>query len=381
VSERGYQRAGLLLWLVAWVVVSILVADNTAAHSVTPVFHLAVQRWWAHAPLYADVRGFHYLPQFALLFTPFHLIPSPLGDIVWRLASVSICVYGIWAIVARLRPAYPGRFFFYSCLLALPPCLGAVRNGQTNLAFGGLSLLVASLLAGSQWWQAAVCLAVLVTIKPLGLVLLALAAAVYPPLRTRVVVALAALAVLPFLFGPAAYAAAQYRNAFHHLVGLSGTAEHRFADLAGLLGRIGVEPSAGLSLGIRALAGVATLLLAVVAASTGSGARRALTLVLLAATYLMLFNPMTEKNSYAIIAPPLAVGALCCLSAPRFARFGWTFGFVLVSIGVFPELFSRIDRNFGLWWDPLMMLVVFGLLAWRVLRREPVFPKDALERV
>jgi hypothetical protein len=357
-------------------VVSALVAANPSAHSVTPVFHLAVQRWWARGDLYADVRGFHYLPQFPLLFAPFHALPSPSGDILWRLASVAVCLYGIRAVVARLGPAAPGRFFFSASLLALAPCLGAVRNGQTNLAFGGLSLVVAALLADARWWPAAACLALLITVKPLGLILLLMAAVVYPRLRGPVAVAVALLAAAPFLFGPPSYVVAQYRDALRHLAGWSGTTEHRFADIAGLLRSFGVELPLPVSQAARVLAGGVTLLLAVLASSRGDAPRRALALVLLASLYLMLFNPMTEKNSYAIVAPPLAITAASWLSSRRTASLGWGLAFVLVSIGVFPELFSRIDRNLGLWWDPLMMLLVSALLASRILRRQPLFPDE-----
>lgn len=375
-SDRGYRRAGVLLWLTAWAVVSVLVAVSPSAHSVTPVFHLAVQRWWARGPLYADVRGFHYLPQFPLLFAPFHALPSPAGDILWRLASVAICLYGIQAVVARLRPAAPGRLFFSAALLALAPCLGAVRNGQTNLAFGGLSLVVAALLADTRWWAAAACLALLITVKPLGLILLLMATVLYPRLRLPAAAVLVLLAVTPFFFGPPDYVAAQYRDALRHMVGWSSTMEHRFADIAGLLRSIGIDLPLQVSRTARILAGALTLLLAALAASRGDGPRRAFSLVLLASLYLMLFNPMTEKNSYAIVAPPLAIAAASWLSSRRTAWLGWTLVFVLVSIGVFPELFSRVDPNLGLWWDPLMMVLVYGLVASRILRRQPLFPDD-----
>ena len=374
--DRGYLRAGVLLWLTAWAVVSALVAANPSAHSVTPVFHLAVERWWARGPLYADVRGFHYLPQFPLLFAPFYALPSPFGDILWRLASVAVVLWGIQAMVARLRPAAPGRFFFSASLLALSPCLGAVRNGQTNLAFGGLSLVAVVLSSDARWWPAAACLALLITVKPLGLILLLLAAVVYPRLRGPVAVAIALLAAAPFLFGPPAYVVAQYSECFRHLAGWSSTTEHRFADIAGLLRPIGVELALGASRAVRILGGAATLGLAVLAGARGDAPRRALALALLASLYLMLFNPMSEKNSYAIVAPPLAITAASWLSSQRLARLGWGLAFVLVSIGIFPELFSRIDRNLGLWWDPLMILLVYVLLASMILRRRLLFPDD-----
>ncbi|MEP6993197.1 MAG: hypothetical protein ABI968_01655, partial [Acidobacteriota bacterium] len=102
--DRRYDRAALLLWLTALAVVSVMIAAHPAERSVTPVFHLAVVRWWMREPLYADFRGFHYLPQFALLFTPFHALPSPAGDIIWRLVSIGVCVAGIRAMIARLAP-------------------------------------------------------------------------------------------------------------------------------------------------------------------------------------------------------------------------------------------------------------------------------------
>ena len=224
-------------------------------------------------------------------------------------------------------------------------------------------------------WPAAACLALLITVKPLGLVLLIFSAVVYPRLRGPVAVAAVALAAVPFLFGPPDYVVAQYRDAYRHLVTLSGTTEHRFADLSGLLRSVDVEISVRVSQAARILAGAVTLLLAVLASSNSNGPRRALSLVVLFGVYLMLFNPMTEKNSYAIVAPPLAITAMSWLCSRPTARLGWGLVFALVSIGIFPEVFSRIDRNFGLWWDPLMMVFVYGALAWRILRRQPLFPE------
>jgi hypothetical protein len=135
---RRFRFFGFLLWILPLVAVCVMVALDPVKRSVTPVFHLAAERWGAGGELYADVRGYHYLPQFALLFAPFHALPVPVGDILWRAISVALVLWGIAALVRLVLPDDTGRGFFYACLLALPPCLGAVRNGQTNLAFGGL---------------------------------------------------------------------------------------------------------------------------------------------------------------------------------------------------------------------------------------------------
>lgn len=371
--RRRDVAVGLALWLLPLAVVGVMVARDPERRSVTPVFHLASERWWARSDLYADPRGYHYLPQFALLFAPFHALPKPLGDLLWRGASVGLVLWGLAAFLRKTEAGEPGRRFLVACALALAPCLGAVRNGQTNLAFAGLCMLLAASFAAERPGAAALCLIALVALKPLGLVLVLLAPWVYRKVLAPLAGGLAAFAALPYAAAPAAYASAQYRNAWAHLSGWSVTTESRFADLTALLRSTGWALSAGASLALRAAAGVATLLLWWRAAKCSREPWRALTLVLLGTIYLMLFNPMTEKNSYAIVAPAFAVAAAVFLEQPETRRAGNALAFVLVSVGVLPELLWRVTRSFGLWWDPLTVLAVAIVLAAAILRRGDAF--------
>jgi alpha-1,2-mannosyltransferase len=372
-TRRRDFAIGLALWLLPLAVVGVMVARDPSRRSVTPVFHLASERWWARSDLYADPRGYHYLPQFALLFSPFHALPKPLGDLAWRGSSVALVLWGLAAFLRRTGPGEPGRRFLVAGALALAPCLGAVRNGQANLAFAGLCMLLAASLAGGRWNAAALCLVGLVALKPLGLVLVLLAPWVYRRTLAPLAAGLAAFAALPFAAAPAVYAAAQYRNAWAHLSGWSVTTESRFADLTALLRSAGWTLSSPVALALRAAAGLATLLLWWRAASRSREPWRALTLVLLGTSYLMLFNPMTEKNSYAIVAPAFAVAAAVFLERPETRRAGNALAFVLVSVGVLPELLWRVTRNFGLWWDPLTVLAVAIALTAAILRRGDAF--------
>ena len=375
-SRRQYAL-GLGLWLLALAVVAVMVARDPARRSVTPVFHLASGRWWARSDLYQDPRGYHYLPQFAVLFAPFHALPVPAGDLLWRALSVACVLGGFAAFLRRARPERPGAFFLAASLLALAPSLGAVRNGQTNLAFGGLCLLAAASLAAERWEASAAWLALLVAVKPLGLVLVLLAPCFYRGLRKPLAAALALLAAVPFLAAPPGYAADQYRSAWAHLAGWSGTTENRFADLTALLRAAGASLAPAAALALRAAAAAGTLVLWLRAAPRTREPWRALTLVLLATTYLMLFNPMTEKNSYAIVAPAYAVAAAALLARSATRRAGWLFAFVLVSEGVLPELLWRVTRDFGLWWDPLTALAVAAGLTAAIVRRGDPFAEVA----
>jgi hypothetical protein len=372
-TRRRDLAIGLALWLLPLVVVGVMVARDPSRRSVTPVFHLASERWWARSDLYSDPRGYHYLPQFALLFAPFHALPKPLGDLLWRCLSVGLVLWGLAAFLRRTALSEPGRRFLVACALALAPCLGAVRNGQTNLAFAGLCMLLAASLAAERPFTAALCLVALVALKPLGHVFVLLAPWVYRKVLAPLAVGLAAFAALPYAAAPAAYASAQYRNAWGHLSGWSVTTESRFADLTALLRTAGWTLSAPASLAVRAAAGLVTLLLWWRAASRTREPWRALTLVLLGTIYLMLFNPMTEKNSYAIVAPAFAVAAAVFLELPETRRAGNVLAFVLVSVGVLPELLWRVTRDFGLWWDPLTVLAVAIALSAAILRRGDAF--------
>jgi hypothetical protein len=251
-----------------------------------------------------------------------------------------------------------------------------VRNGQTNLAFGGLCLLAGCFLAQSRWKSAAACLVALVAVKPLGLVPILLAPWVYRPVLRPLLIGLAILAAAPFLFAGPPYAAAQYRAAWAHVASWSGTTEHRFADLTAMLRTADLPLGAPAALLLRALAALATFGLWLVAGARWREPWRALALVLLSTIYLMLFNPMTEKNSYAIVAPVFAVTAVVCLAEERNRRFGWLLAFADVSIGIFPELFGHVDKGFGLWWDPLVVTAAGAILAYAIAtRRPPVIPR------
>ena len=371
---RRFVVAGTALWVLALLVVSVMVARDPARRSVTPVFHLAAERWAARHDLYSDPRGYHYLPQFALLFAPFHALPVPVGDVLWRAVSVLSVLAGLAALARLFRPSEAGRAYCVAAVLALAPCLGAVRNGQTNLAFGGVCLLLAAALAAGRWSGAALCIVLLVALKPLGIVLALLAPWPYPRLRAPLLAGLAVLAALPFVAAPAAYAADQYRSAAAHLAGWSGTTENRFADLTALLRATGLSLSPRGACALRAAAGAATLGLWLRAAGRSREPGRATTLVLLATAYLMLFNPMTEKNSYAIAAPVLALTAAVLLAEAPTRSGGFFLAAVLVSVGVLPELLWRVTRDFGLWWDPLSLAAVAVFLAAAIARRGAVFP-------
>lgn len=367
-AARPALLMAVALWVIPMVVVSIMVALRPTHRTVTiDSYHYAASHWWVGQSLYAGPGGMNYLPHFAILFGPFHALPFALGEVLWRLLAAVTLAGGLWQVVRALFHTAPERPFLWATLLSMPLCMSALRNGNANAQFGGVTLLAIAAILGHRWWLAAALIALLTAIKPLGIVVLMLAPIFYAPLRWRLPVALLGLALFPFLFGRPEYVWSQYRDAWTNLQACAVVTEHRFADINGLLRTFGTPLSPGVSKLARVLAGGLT------AGLWWLGARRlreplpALWLYALATAYLMLFNPMNEANSFAILAPALGAWAVWFLFDPesRAARWrGWVLVGMALSMGLLPNIVRPLFGNyFALFWHPFVTIVFVILLA------------------
>jgi alpha-1,2-mannosyltransferase len=340
--------------------------------SVTPSYHLATANWWQHQNLYVGPAGMNYLPHFVVLYTPFHFLPRPLGEVLWRFLSALTLGGGLWQLVRALFAAEPDRPFFWASLLAMPLCMNSLRNGNANAIFGGVVLLAIVALVCQRWWLAVGLIALATALKPLGVVLLLLAPLVYAPVRWRVPAAIIALAIFPFLFGPPSYVAGQYREAWNNLQACAVVSEHRFADINGILRTFDVQLGPQFSKLLRVAAG------ALFAALFYWGAKRIreplsyLWLYALATGYLMLFNPMTEENSYGILAPALGIWSaffLFSVKAPPGRTLAFVIAAMALSMGLLPNLVRPLFGNhFALFWHPVMAILFLSILAWFIAR-------------
>jgi Glycosyltransferase family 87 len=373
-SQRDglFLIAGVSIWIVTGAVICILVFLNPSHHTVTHVYHVATTNWIDHKNLFDNSTGMHYFPHFILLFAPFHFLPYPLGDMLWRAISVFLLAWGIFKFTGLLRK--PGRplFFFYATLLSITPSIGAIRNGQANVIFAAMTILSIVYLSSGRWGLAVVFLLVGFMIKPLGIVLMALAVLLYPEILWRLVSGLLVSIPLPFLFAERNYVSSQLIESLARLRSNAFTTEHRFADINGLLRTIGVGLSGNESLILRLLAALITALACVLFAGKRKEPDRSLLLYGIAATYLMLFNPMTEQNSYVIAAPIVSFYAVYYLKIKGNSLLGAGLAAMSISIGVLPEILRKVDGNFGLWWDPLMMILLILFLGYEgMLKRSP----------
>jgi len=369
-TERRLLTVALLLWAVPMLVIAIMVFLQPLKRTVTPLYHEATTNWWASAALYQGPSGMNYLPQFAILFTPFHALPSPWDDILWRLFAATLLASGLWRVLRlRFGPDWE-KWFLWATLLALPLSLGALRNGQANALLGGLVLHAAACLASRQWNRAAGLIVLTLAVKPLGAVLVLLAPVVYAPLRWRLAVGLAGLLALPFLCARPDYALSQYQALGGNLRDCAAVNEHRFADLNGIVRTFGAELPPKVATGVRAVAGLAVLGLWWFGAKRLKEPLQAMWLLALTTAYLMLCNPMNEANSYVILAPALGFWAVHWLSEPLTAGRGWVLVGMTLSMGLLPNLVRPLFGNhFALFWHPKMTLL-FGVLLALFVRQQ-----------
>ena len=367
-ANRVGHRRGLLIWaaifwMVPLLVISVMVVLAPLKRTVTPLYHEAAQNWWAGQNLYQGPSGMNYLPHFAILFSPFHALPAPWGDVLWRVFAAGLLGSGLWRVTRSQFDSDWQVPFLWASVISLPLCMGALRNGQANALFAGLTLHAAACLPRQQWWGAATLLALALAVKPLGIVLMGLAAVVYPPLRWRVLVSLLALGLVPFLFARPAYVLAQHRGLIGNLQACAVVTEHRFADINGIVRTFGGELPPNVSKGVRLSAGALVLGLCWLGAKRIGEPLRASWLHALAVSYLMLFNPMNEANSYVILAPALGIWAVYFLYQTPARWLGKTIVFFALSMGLLPNLVRPVFKNyFALVWHPVMTLLFLGLL-------------------
>jgi hypothetical protein len=228
----------------------------------------------------------------------------------------------------------------------------------------GLFLLATSGVMRKEWWLATGCMVLAVAIKQFSIVMVLLALVVYAPLRWRLLVGFLALALLPFLCGPTDYVLGQYRAALTHLQACATVTDNRFADLGGIVRKFGAELPAEVSKWIRVLAGGMTMLAWWLGARNLAEPLRAPWLYALLTGYLMVFNPMTEANSYVILAPALGLWAAWAWEQTGTRNLGWLLAAMCLSMGLLPNLLRPIFGSyFALFWHPLMTLLFLGLLT------------------
>lgn len=282
--------------------------------------------------------GFLYPPSFIPLYAPLSFLPAPWGDIVFRLTGclAMACMLGV-LMRTQGRTWQPFDYALLS-LLTVPVSLGAVQTGQANTLLASVLLVACWGIQMKKPVVVGVCLAIGLAMKPFMMAPAGLAALILPSCVVPMILAMALLVGLPLLTAPAPYVIEQYLSFVHHITGpCLHVMKDRFADINGLMRGIGWSLDGAWSTGIRTAIGIVLAGWIFRSRRRWSGADLSLLWLGASSAYLMLFNPMTEANSYCMLAIPLGLFAWRWIGGGR-PLMGWAFAAALLLMGFGSEI-------------------------------------------
>ena len=368
VEPRG-RKAAWALWALVLLGFTVVSIARPGMRSVTPVYRDASFAWLSGQDMYPQRDGaMNYLPQFAILFSPFASMPQRVGDFLWRLMQLGVYVSSIHRLAMEAQSG-PKDLFFPVTILALPAALGSAMNGQSNMLLAGaMTHASVEVIRGCRWAVAAWLILGLVA-KPIAIVMILLLAMSNRAMIPWFLGGMALAAASPLLFDSWPSVAGQYTSWYRQLLVIGPSHEHRFDDISGLLRTLNMHLTIKVLYQLRLLAAGLTVALWLVWARRLRQPDYAFALLGLSAAYLMLFNPRTESNSYVVLSPAIAVMAARLLLVEG-RRVGWLLAGLAVALG---------NASYGdpiwpltkLWLKPTVAAMFAAFLIYEIARRRP----------
>jgi alpha-1,2-mannosyltransferase len=313
VNQPAAAGLAWALWGTTMLVISVLVYIHPFNTNLCTTYAPSSFKWWDHRDLYYApgpyaIDGFLYFPQFAILYTPFAVAGNPVGDIAWRLLGAALYCGGLWRLSKLLSPQRALLIFAFGTFAAVAPSISSIRCAQSNVYLAGFLLNTTVELSHRRWWGATAWLILSLAAKPIMFVMILLAMVVYPPMSWRLILGLIVFLLFPFMTQSPHYVMAQYEMCETKLA-MASLPDRAFCDLRGLLWKSGwIMPQRILAM-LQWIAGGLTLMVCLLASRWRRDPSRSVFVAGMCASYLMLFNPRTESNSYVILTGILAITA------------------------------------------------------------------------
>lgn len=358
-----------IVWIVFFAIIAVIVANPSNRRTVTPIYRTSSINWFEGKDLYTPgIDGYLYLPHECILYAPLSRLPFPVAEVLWRAFCIGLLALAVWRL-ARFGGRSAGRELFpLMSLLVIPTALECARNGQVNLPLAALMTFAGIDLAERRWWTATLWLVLALALKPVVMVMLALTAFLFAPMRWRLAAGLAILFAAPFLTQQPSYVWNQYKL-YTVKIRVAGTPDELdyFSDLFGILGAMGINVPTAVRTVLRLAAAALTLVLCRFALKHRGHARGAVFFYTFNVCYLMLFNPRTENNTYVIAGVPMALFASRAILCD-----GWKgIGLILAALAPIMSASYEITRGVNHWVCPSICLVFFLYSIWLCLADMP----------
>ena len=377
VKDKQADRNAWLGWLALFLVTAGMIMAGSN-RSVVSAYRTAALSWFAGQGLYDGLGtgGFTYLPQAAILFAPFAMLPQTLGEVSWRLVDIGVFALGLRSFAGIGYERTGKNLFPLMTLIAIPLAWDCARNGQATLIMTGFMLLAIADMARCRWWRAVLWLSLSVAMKPLSIVLVLLVMATDRPMTWRLLPGMAAVALFPFLAQSPGYVLQQFASFLQN----STTAAHVGVVVQGwtspfsAMRLVGVDLAEQTQTTIRIVAAFGTLALCFLVQRRYARERSAIYLYSLAALYLILFSPRTENNTYIMLGPSIAVFlSLAFLVEKRIGQGVFLSCLVAVLIGGRP--INAFAHHTEISWVSPLMAACFAVYLFFRLYTEPAKEK------
>lgn len=318
-------------------------------------------------PLYdpTTLTDVNYWPSTLIVLYPVLWLDPTLAAAI--VLAVSAAVF-TWAAVALMKALLPanGRDFNAAMLAGLllliniPAAWYNFKNVQLQVMMTASMMAACAAMIRWRWIAASIWLFIAIMIKPLALVMVLLCTALCARMRSMLIAAIVAGALLPFAFLNASYLLDQYHAYYLKLWHIATAPPAQWiyqADFSTMLQAAGIVLPAPLSFAIRLAAALGTLALAWRVQRAGSPRAFALAVLVLAGCYLTLFGPRNEDISFLVLTPSITAVALLLIVRNEADGRGWLLIAAALVLGFVVNL--PVDRVL----KPAIVLVIYAWVS------------------
>ena len=300
----------LTLYILIFIIMkNLILKNNPHDYTITWIYWDASLKWIKGIQMYSihDPNfAFVYFPQSAILQIPFAILPYTLTEIIWRILNISLLIWACYSL-ARLWKSYLpiNLSFFVISLFTLPLSYDALRNGQINILLAIIICFVTYSLVKEKYKTAVILCFIGLALKPYMIIPLILVLGVYPKRTFWTAVICAIVFVLsPFAFQSPQYVLQQYKTCFlafqtQNLAGLN----IGYSNIFGLRKVVGLTISETAVTIISVFAGLIIYIYSLIYLKRAKNYIAPAIMMTLGITFILLFGPKTEFNTYCIAGP------------------------------------------------------------------------------
>jgi alpha-1,2-mannosyltransferase len=366
-------RLGIILTICALVAMAVMIVIDPTKRSVIPVYISAAASFFARSNFYTPEAsgGFLYLPVFAALFYPMTIFGPLLANLIWRTLILLVLSF---ALLRAARRVNAGRDRFdimgLTLLFAIFGAAGAVRNGQSTPLLLAATFLAFDAAYDRRFARAAGWATLAVIAKPLGIVVWLLIGATRPNSLPWLLSFLTITLLAPFACADANYVYFLYTQFIAMMSNISpelgGGAP--WTDFMAIVRALGLSLDVPIIRAIQLVAALMTFIAALNLMRKRDYLTASVAPATLACSYMLLFNPRAEINTYIMMAVPYSLLAAHLLCATQKIYSGLAIAAACVALGT-GALGYQVMKIFDPWSKPVLLLICIGVCYFSLWRK------------